>query len=872
MASPLELIVEESLVEVYIVDLETRKYLYANKAAQRNLGYTLEELKESTPELVSPHFSLKSFRELLAPAWNQPGHAPIVIQNTHRRKDGSEYPVDAHIQFTTYAGRPAFVGLVFEATQKQKELEQLRSVIKGAELGYWDFNVSTREFFVDDKWLEMLGLERGEIDESDPEDWRRFIHPEDREKLMAAVQTAVNAQRTYTLEFRMLHKDGHIVWIQSCGSVVEWNNRENRAARICGTHLDITERKQNELEKEQFLQFFDIAPDIMAIVDPTGRMLKVNPAAERILGYSRDELQNRTFMDLIYEPDRQPTADAITRHLQDGRTLDFQNRYVCKDGSLRWLSWNSIHDPRAGVTYATGRDITEQQEIAEKLRGQEIINRALIENSEDLIILYDRDHNYLYVNPALERTLGIPQDELIGSNRENFEFPPELRKLWRDTIERVFQGGVPESQIYEIDTPAGRLKMLWNAFPGLRNKAGNIESVFGVSRNVTEHIRAEEEVQKIERLESLGILAGGIAHDFNNILTILFGNIAAAKAQLENPEEARLSLENAEKAFHRSAFLTNQLLTFAKGGEPVTEELDLAHLVKETITFDLSGSNSKLEIRCEDDLWMAQVDRGQVAQVFSNLAINANQAMPNGGRLYVSLENREVRHNEIRDVSAGRYILARIKDEGVGIHSGQLPRIFDPYYSTKQAGSGLGLATVHSIIMRHKGYISVESTPGHGTTFEILLPAALAQPITDFVGREVETASEAREYRILVMDDEDMICELAEGILAREGYTVETASDGEEAIAMVDRALGEDSPYDCIIMDLTIPGGMGGKEAVAKVLALDPAAKVIVSSGYAVDPVMANYQKYGFRGMITKPFSIKTLSEEVRRLTRETRG
>ena len=745
----------------------------------------------------------------------------------------------------------------------------MRSVIKGASLGYWDFNDATGEYFVDDNWLKMLGLEAGDIDFSDPDDWQRLIHPDDRVKLMNAVSTALRTQQAFTLEFRMMHKDGRVVWIQSCGAVVEWDHQHNRPLRNCGTHLDITELKHNEEEKEQYKQFFHIAPDVKIILNPLGAMLKVNPAACRILGYTEEELLSRPFMDFVYEPDRQRTQAAVTDHLQQGHTLNFENRYVCKDGSLRWISWNSSYDPREGITYATGRDITSLKETEEKLRGQEQINRALIENSEDMIVLYGRDHSYLYVNPSLERALGISREELVGSNRTRFEFPPELQNFWRNTIESVFTTGQSATQVYEMDTPTGRMKLLWNAFPGLRGSDGAIHSVFGVSHDITEHVRAEEELQKIERLESLGILAGGIAHDFNNILTILFGNIAAAKSQLDKPKQALAALDNAEKALDRSSFLTNQLLTFAKGGEPMTAAVDIEQLVRDTVTFDLSDSDVKLEVRAAGQLWITHVDAGQVAQVFSNLAINANQAMPKGGTLYIAFENREIKAHEIRGLAAGRYIQARVRDEGMGINAGELSRIFDPYYSTKQAGSGLGLTMVYSIVTRHKGNIAVVSAPGQGTTFEILLPAALANAPEQTADEQIAVPEKHGNYRVLVMDDEPMICELAEGILEREGYRVDAASDGAEAVDMVKKVLGEGSRYDCIIMDLTIPGGMGGKDAVAKVLELDPAAKVIVSSGYAVDPVMANFMAYGFKGAITKPFSIKMLSDEVRRLSRD---
>ena len=385
---------------------------------------------------------------------------------------------------------------------------------------------------------------------------------------------------------------------------------------------------------------------------------------------------------------------------------------------------------------------------------------------------------------------------------------------------------------------------------------GHPIGVIGVTRDITERKRMEEELLRAQKLESTGILAGGIAHDFNNILTVIMGNISLAKMDLAQGDDPSELLTEAERASKRAQTLTKQLLTFAKGGAPIKETASIKDVIKESSLFVLRGSKSGCEFSIAENLWPAEVDVGQISQVVNNIMINANQAMPEGGTIQVAAENLIVEERHGLPVKPGRYIKISIKDQGVGIAEKHHANIFDPCFTTKQEGSGLGLATTYSIIKKHDGDIAVESQLGVGTTFHIYLHASdKAVPVKE----EVKLIK--GQGRILVMDDEASLRKMVGRMLKTLGYESEFAMDGAEAIRMVKEAQESEKPYDAVILDLTIPGGMGGKEAINKLLEIDPEVKAIVSSGYSDDPVLANFQEYGFKGMMPKPFESLSLGK-----------
>lgn len=379
--------------------------------------------------------------------------------------------------------------------------------------------------------------------------------------------------------------------------------------------------------------------------------------------------------------------------------------------------------------------------------------------------------------------------------------------------------------------------------------------------DITERESLQNRLLNAQRLESLGVLAGGIAHDFNNILTGIMGNISLARMVLATPEKSAMLLDNAEKATHRATELATQLLTFAKGGAPIKKTVSIRKIVEESLSLALGGTNVKGLLRLPDSLHDIEADEGQISQVFNNIVINAVQAMPGGGRLAVRGTNVVLEGGNSFMLPPGEYVKLSFTDEGLGMPEDVRKKIFDPYFSTKSGGIGLGLASVHSIIKRHGGHVEASSRVGEGTTFTLFLPAAgMTSPVSETCDR-CSPGEPLAGGSILIMDDEGMIRELAAEMLQHLGFQVTTCSTGEEAVAMCRLAKEAGKPFSFVIMDLTIPGGMGGRESAQEILAFDPGARLIASSGYSNDPVMADFRNYGFCGSIVKPYSLDELAQ-----------
>jgi signal transduction histidine kinase/ActR/RegA family two-component response regulator len=418
-------------------------------------------------------------------------------------------------------------------------------------------------------------------------------------------------------------------------------------------------------------------------------------------------------------------------------------------------------------------------------------------------------------------------------------------------------------------SPENSSLIFTSCFAPVFNDEGEVDRVMGITEDITLQRKNEEELLKSRKLESIGLLAGGIAHDFNNILTGMFGHLELAKLKLNNKHPVFEHINTANQVMGDAAKLSNQLLTFAKGGDPVLEVLDLPPIIEDSITLLLAGSNVTTSLNIATELWQLNADNGQLSQVITNLVINAKQAMPEGGTLTIEAFNSKNYHNSAAPWLTGNVVCLKIIDQGLGIAEDLKAHIFDPYFTTKQGGSGLGLATVYSIIKKHKGFIEVDSITGKGASFNLYLPANIEKKAVQNRNSNTQVSKANAAYKILLMDDEKMILDIAKEMLSILGYEVDTALNGHQAIMKYENSLKSDAPYDVVVMDLTIPGGHGGESVIKELLLLNPEIKAIVTSGYSTGQVMAYPQNFGFKERLIKPFNMNTLEKTLNKLLTE---
>jgi PAS domain S-box-containing protein len=501
------------------------------------------------------------------------------------------------------------------------------------------------------------------------------------------------------------------------------------------------------------------------------------------------------------------------------------------------------------------RSERQQQVFTEALRESEHKYRLLIENANDAIFLADVETRIIIdANKQGEILMGRPISEIIGLHQSHLH-PEEEADNYKKIFEKYIKvGGKTTEDLYVIREDGRKFPIeISSSIIELEGR----KVIQGVFHDITERKRMEEELLKSDKLESLGVLAGGIAHDFNNLLQSIFLNVSAAKVYSEKGSKAYEMLQETINSLERTRDLTQQLLTFSKGGEPVKKRVSLKTIIPDTVKFALSGSNVKSSISIAADLLPVDADAGQISQVIQNIVINADQSMPGGGIIKVKAENIAVDAEGDLALEAGKYSVIHIEDSGIGMPSGDLSRIFDPFFTTKERGSGLGLATAYSIIKKHGGLIKVESGIGVGTTFGIYLPVSEGE-IREGNGTDYELLK--GEGRVLVMDDERSMRPSISLILKKLGYEVEFADEGSQALEMYKRSRETGRPFDAAILDLTVPGGMGGEETIEKLLELDPEVKAIVSSGYSDDSVMADHSNYGFKAALIKPYGPEKLS------------
>lgn len=558
-----------------------------------------------------------------------------------------------------------------------------------------------------------------------------------------------------------------------------------------------------------------------------------------------------------------------------GSRLEFENTPELRIPKLIFASGVALSGVLFALSLIQVRARIRTEALAEELRSTSLILRqekerlsVTLGSINEAVITVDSDSRVMLMNRVAEMQTGRALAQAAGERLDSLvtieDAQSSERIAWPiNEIQRTGKAWqTPKAARMRIKDAAPLLVTVTGS--PMRAIGGGIEGVVVVIRDVTERQKLLEEQIKTSKLESVGVLAGGIAHDFNNILTTIVGNVSMAKLEAGQQTELADFLNEAELGCERARELTQQLLTFAKGGAPIRKAAILTEVIRDTARFATHGSSVRCDYMLASDLWLVDADTGQISQVIHNIVLNATQAMAGGGIIDVSAENHRIESRNDLGLTSGRYIKIAIQDHGIGIRPDHLARIFDPYFSTKQRGSGLGLATAYSIVRRHDGAITVSSELGKGTRFDIYLPASEKSAI-EFVASEKAQPLVGKGW-ILIMDDERSVLNVLTKMLEKLGYDVISAMDGEEAVRLYSQAAEQGKSISAVILDLTVPGGVGGQQAITQLLAINPQVKGIVSSGYSNDPVMANYRDYGFQAVVPKPYRLDTLTAALAQL------
>ncbi len=636
----------------------------------------------------------------------------------------------------------------------------------------------------------------------------------------------------------------------------------------------------NVLEKSklQLYKFLDKIPISVSIINEKGAFEYVNRSYSQLFKYPPIELIGKNFIMTIPEEQRDTF---LQKH------IEFMNGIIKERGEWKMQKKNeeilTLWVESIIIKGSDGKnkkltflhDITQRKLIEEYFMESEAKFRNFINFSEDGIALTDETGKIIEWNRGMSLITGINASDALDNPIEEIKFKDKKGELQTPEIfkKEQIQKIEDEEELKNLEEELTIVKpdeteviIHISLSPIMTDKGYR----FGIiTRDITKQELYEAEIRKTEKLESIGILAGGIAHDFNNFLTAIVYSIGFAKLNSKSDTKVFQVLTDAEKAIFQAKNLTRHLLTFSEGGEPVKKIISVHDLIKDAVNFSLMGSNVKCEFSIQEELWNAVIDEGQINQVINNFVFNSKDTMPEGGILKVIAENSVIDENCDFPIKKGNYIKISIKDQGTGIPVDILKKIYDPFFTTKEKGTGLGLASTYSIIKKHNGYITVDSKINVGTEFSIYLPASLEKIAPQ---KEIIEKPFAGKEKILLMDDDEIILDLATETLSLFGYTVECAKDGKEAIEKFIIAKDAGKSFDFVIMDLTIPGGMGGKEATQELLKIDPEVCAIVSSGYSNDTIMANYKKFGFKGVIAKPYKIEELTGLFRQILTKNGG
>ena len=750
---------------------------------------------------------------------------------------------------------------IFESDKRLNVAQKIGKVIS------WEYYPDTSSFWFSNETENIL-----EHPISPPptlRDTGRLMHPEDRKKAFNLIKNTLQTGKEQSNEFRIITKKGKTKYFYVICSLAHNETKQERP-KITGVSFDITLQKNAEIalanEKALLRSMIRSIPDILFFKDNNGVYLGCNKKFEAFTGKHEREIVGKNDLELFpqLEGTNYQTKDRAV--FQSGETRRNEEWITYPNGEQRLM--DVLKTPYWGPKgemlglIGIGRDITLLKKIEEDLAQERNLLSITFASIGEGVISTDLEGTVTFISQQACSLTGWKQHQAVGQHIS--KVAPILKKDKQEqplpkVILTTSQQETLSNRATLVTKDNKQLKIFQSCSPLHHQK--NLVGCVLVFRDISDLEFLETESLKVSKLESLGILAGGIAHDFNNILSAILGNIEMAKLMTQEEGKTKTLLKSAEQASRRATKLTQQLLTFSKGGTPVKESTSLPELIQESADFILHGSNISATFNFAENLWLVNADSGQLSQVIQNIVINAKQAMPNGGEINIHCSNAPKENMGILyDVLPKNCVRIQIRDTGTGIPKAVQNKVFDPYFSTKEDGSGLGLTICHSVIAKHGGHIIFEPAENCGSTITIFLPAGKTEATL-----QVQSKQNQQSYsnlRILVMDDEDDILSIVKQQLAFLGHQSIQTKTGEEAIQVFEQQQAT-SPIDIAIMDLTVKGGMGGKETAKKLLANHPAAKIIVVSGYSSDPVVAKYQQYGFKAAIAKPFQTADLKQAI---------
>jgi len=738
--------------------------------------------------------------------------------------------------------------------------ERYRNILETMEDGYFETDLKGDLVFCNLALSKITGLERSELIGMNN---RSYMDSEDAKKTFEVFSKVYSTGNTVKgFECRITRPDGSKLHLEL--TVCLFSDPAGHPKGFRGTVRDVTARwiAENALreKEERYRTVFETTGTATVIIEEDMTISMANSEFQRLSGYSREEIEGKIKWTVFVAPEdleRMKTYHLERRSRGKNAPGSYEFRFIDRHGKE-----TDVYI-KASLIGNTGRSVSSLTDIT-PLRQAERLFRDLFNNAEvGLFIVQDR--TFRIVNPVFSRMTGYTIEELTGMDSMCLVPADEREKVARQVITMLKTGHFAPYEL-RVRDKIGRERFVMVSL-GVILYEGR-DALLGNFMDITEKKAMEEELLRGQKLESLGLLAGGMAHDFNNLLTVILGNIDIARIELPRGSSGHMNLMEAEKACFAAKDLTQRFITFSKGGVPVKKEGIITDTIKETASLALAGSAVQCETQASESPWKVSFDEAQIRQALNNVLVNAREAMSGSGRIEISLRNVEVGDEEILHQSfrirQGQYLLISVSDNGPGISKENLSKLFDPYFSTKERGArrgmGLGLTTAYNIIKKHDGYIHVESKPGAGTTVFLYLPAKKpAQPAASV--KDTNKATMHASASILIMDDEETVRSLTQEILERLGFKTVLACNGDEAVRLYKEAMLRGMPFDIVFLDLTVRGGMGGKEAMEKLVDLDPKVKAIVTSGYDNDPVIKDFRAFGFSAAMPKPFSFFDLKK-----------